>query len=115
MVNQERFKRMIAPPVRMRELDEIARENVDEIVSENRAAHSDPNFLKMRFQRPARRLGENIDAGGSIRKIHEALMETRSNSNNIIDRRNTHMGMATASCSFARSFGAERYCHLAIS
>jgi hypothetical protein len=104
MVNQERIKRMIAPLVRMRELDEIARENVDEMASENRAAHSDPNFLKMRFQRPARRLGENVATGSSIRKIHEAMMETRSDSNNIIDRRYTHMGMATAKASDGELF-----------
>jgi hypothetical protein len=104
MVNQERIKHRIAPLVRMRELDEIARENVDEMASENRAAHSDPNFLKMRFQRPARRLGENVAKGSSIRKIHEAMMETRSDSNNIIDRRYTHMGMATARASDGELF-----------
>jgi hypothetical protein len=93
MVNQERVKRTIAPLVRMRELDEIARENVDAMASENRASHSDPNFLRMRFQRPARRLGEN-----------EAMMETRSDSNNIADRRYTHMGMATAKASDGELF-----------
>ncbi len=99
LVNQERIKRMIAPLVRMRELDEIARENVDAMASENRASHSDPNFLKMRFKRPARRLGENVAKGSSIRAIHEAMMETRSDSNNIADCRYTHMGMATARAS----------------
>jgi hypothetical protein len=104
LVNQERIKRMIAPLVRMRELDEIARENVDAMASENRASHSDPNFLTMRFQRPARRLGENVAKGSSIRAIHEAMMATRSDSNNIADRRYTHMGMATARASDGQLF-----------
>jgi hypothetical protein len=104
MVNEERTNCSIAPLVRMRELDEIARENVDAMASENRASHSDPNFLKMRFQRPARRLGENVAKGSSIRVIHKAMMETRSDSNNITDRRYTHMGMATARASDGELF-----------
>jgi hypothetical protein len=78
MVNQERFKRAIAPLVRMRELDEIAREHVDAMARENRSFHSNPNFLRMSFHRPARRLGENVAKGSSIRKIHEAITETSS-------------------------------------
>jgi hypothetical protein len=60
MVNQERTKRAIAPLVRMRELDEIAREHVDAMARENRAFHSNPNFLRISFHRPASRLGENV-------------------------------------------------------
>jgi uncharacterized protein YkwD len=104
LVNQERIKRAIAPLVRMRELDEIARKNVDAMARENRAFHSNPNFLKIRFQRPARRLGENVAKGSSIRAIHKAMMATRSDSNNIADRRYTHMGMATAKASDGELF-----------
>jgi hypothetical protein len=104
LVNTERTKRTIAPLVRMRELDEIARENVDAMARVNRASHSNPNFLKLRFQRPARRLGENVAKGSSIRAIHEAMMETRSDYNNIADRRYTHMGMATARASDGELF-----------
>jgi uncharacterized protein YkwD len=105
MVNQERVKRTIAPLVRMRELDEIARENVDAMVCENRAAHSNPDFLRIRFQRPSRRLGENVAKGSSIRAIHKAMMmETGSDFNNIADRRYTHMGMATAKASDGELF-----------
>jgi hypothetical protein len=99
MVNQERIKRFIAPLVRMRELDEIAKEHVEVMARERRAFHSNPDFLRIRFQRPSRRLGENVAKGSSIRAIHEAMMETRSDYNNIADRRYTHMGMATAKAS----------------
>jgi hypothetical protein len=104
MVNQERTKRAIAPLVRMRELDEISREHVDAMARENRAFHSNPNFLRISFHRPARRLGENVAKGSSIRAIHEAMMETRSDYNNIADRRYTHMGMATAKASDGELF-----------
>jgi hypothetical protein len=104
MVNQERSKRMIAPLARMRELDEIAREHVDAMARENRAFHSNPNFLKMSFHRPARRLGENVAKGSSIRAIHEAMLATRSDYNNIADRRYTHLGMATAKASDGELF-----------
>jgi hypothetical protein len=104
MVNQERIKRFIAPLVRMRELDEIAKEHVEVMARERRAFHSNPDFLRIRFQRPSRRLGENVAKGSSIRAIHEAMMETRSDYNNIADRRYTHMGMATAKASDGELF-----------
>jgi hypothetical protein len=104
MVNQERTKRMIAPLVRMRELDEIAREHVDAMARENRAFHSNPNFVRMSFHRPAHRLGENVAKGSSIRAIHEAMLATRSDYNNIADRRYTHLGMATAKASDGELF-----------
>jgi hypothetical protein len=104
MVNQERTKRTIAPLFRMRELDEIARQHVDAMAREDRAFHSDPSFLRMQFNRPARRLGENVAKGPSIRAIHKAMMATRSDYNNIADRRYTHMGMATAKASDGELF-----------
>jgi uncharacterized protein YkwD len=104
MVNQERIKRAIAPLLRMRELDEIARENVDAMARENRAFHFNLNFLMTRFQRRPRRLGKNVAKGSSIRAIHKAKMATRSDSNNIADRRYTHMGMATAKASDGELF-----------
>lgn len=96
MVNQERAKRTIAPLVRMRELDEIAREQVEAMAREDRLFHASPSYLTTQFGRPARRLGENVAKGSSIRALHKGMMGTRSDMNNILDRRYTNMGMATA-------------------
>lgn len=96
LVNQERTKRTVAPLVRLRELDEIAREQADAMAKENKMFHSSPDYLSMRFGRPARRLGENVAKGGTIRALHKAMMENRADRNNLLDRRYTHMGMATA-------------------
>lgn len=96
MVNQERTKRVMAPLVRLRELDEIAREHAERMASENALFHSTPDELQSKFNRPSRRLGENVKRGDTIRKIHEAMMKDVSDKINILDRRYTHMGMATA-------------------
>ena len=96
MVNMERTKRAIAPLVRMRELDEIAAEHAQQMVDSARLYHMEPQEILEALGRPARRLGCNVNTGSSIKDIHSGMMVTSSNRNNIIDRRYTHMGMATA-------------------
>jgi hypothetical protein len=103
MVNRERTKRTIAPLVRMIELDEIAREHVEDMAEQNTTFHSDTSFLRMPFNQPAR-LGENVAKGRSIRKIHNQMMDSSSVTNNILDRRYTHFGMATAKASDGELF-----------
>lgn len=99
MVNQERTRRTIAPLVRMRELDAIAREHAERMASKDSLFHSTPIDLAAKFNRPSRRLGENVGKGATIREIHQSMMKIRSDKNNILDRRYTHMGMATAQSS----------------
>jgi uncharacterized protein YkwD len=96
MVNQERSKRIRAPLVRLRELDEIARDHAERMASKNSLFHSTPDELKSKFNRSSRRLGENVKRGDRIRNIHEGMMKDVSDKNNILDGRYTHMGMATA-------------------
>jgi hypothetical protein len=72
--------------------------------------HSDPNFLKMRFQRPARRLERYQDV-----EKYETMMEHARF--NIIDRPlYTHMGWQAGNDELfiARSFGLKIMpsCHL---
>lgn len=99
MVNHERIKRCSAPLIRLSELDEIARQQAAAMAVEDRLFHSDPARVRAAFHRPARRMGENVAKGISIREIHRAMMETSvSDRNNIMDRRYTHMGMGTAKC-----------------
>lgn len=96
MVNQERIRRTVAPLVRLRELDELARLHAEEMAKEETVFQVDPRALTAAFKRPARRLGANVAHGDSIREMHRAMMATASQKNNILDRRFTHMGMATA-------------------
>jgi uncharacterized protein YkwD len=99
MVNEERSKRIIAPLIRLRELDEIAKEHVERMASQNSLFHTAADELQAKFQRTSRRLGENVSKGESIRIIHRVMMATLADKNNILDRRYTHMGMATARAS----------------
>jgi uncharacterized protein YkwD len=99
MINSERTKRTITPLVRTRELDEIAREHVEAMAKENRMFHSDPSSLEMQFRPSARRLGENVAKGDTIREIHREMMTISSDANNILDSRYSHFGMATAKAS----------------
>jgi Cysteine-rich secretory protein family len=96
MVNQERVKRTIAPIMRMRELDLLAQAHAEEMAKENSLFHMVPEALAAGFQRPSRRLGANVAVGKSIKEMHTTMMTTPSQKNNILDRRYTHMGMATA-------------------
>lgn len=96
MVNTERSKRTIAPLYRLKELDEIARQHAERMASNLTLFHTTPHELQSKFQRKTRRLGENVGCGETIRSIHQIMMATRSERNNILDRRYTHFGMATA-------------------
>ena len=96
MVNQERTKRVTAPLTRLKELDSIAREHADAMAASHKLFHSDPAALPQKFNRPSRRMGENVAVGATIKDIHKKMMATPSDKHNILHRRYTHMGMATA-------------------
>lgn len=104
MVNEERSKRIIAPLVRLRALDEIAREYAERMAAGNSLFHSAPEELRSAFARRTRRFGENVARGENIRDMHKAMMKSKSDRNNILDRRYTHMGMATARGSDGRLY-----------
>jgi len=96
MVNQERANHMVAQVTRLSELDAIARSHADKMAQECRLFHSDPFKIQSSFCRISRRFGENVARGSSIKDMHKAMMEKRSDKNNIIDRRYCNMGMATS-------------------
>lgn len=96
MVNQERKKYTVAPLTRLHELDDIAREHAEAMAASNRLFHSDPDYVQNKFNHHSRRMGENVAVGATIRDIHESMMKTVSDKYNILHRRYTHMGMATA-------------------
>jgi len=97
LVNRERTNRTIDPLVRMRGLDELARIHAAQMAEEKEARHLNPDALRIALGRVnCRRLGTNVQMGPSIRDIHDTMMLTLSNKNNILDRRFTHMGMGTA-------------------
>ena len=99
MVNDERVKRMIAPLSRLRELDDLARYHAEAMAKSQRLFHSNPTTITDVFQRPFRRMGENVARGANIREIHTKMMETPehcSDKYNILHRCYTHMGMGTA-------------------
>jgi uncharacterized protein YkwD len=97
LVNQERSRRTMAPLRRMVELDELARIHAEQIAQEGELRHVEPDALRYALTNiPYRRLGENVAKGENIRAIHNNMMSTLSNKNNIIDRRFTHFGIGTA-------------------
>jgi uncharacterized protein YkwD len=99
LVNEERVKRVIAPLHRLRELDELARAHAEVMARGGRLFHSNPTDLSTKFSRPFRQMGENVAAGGTIREIHKYMMRNADGNTdkyNILHRRYTHMGMATA-------------------
>lgn len=95
MVNRERLKSVMAPLTRMSELDAIARGHAEAMATSDKLFHSDPDSLQSQFNRPSRRMGENVAVGANIRDIHKKMMTTASDKHNILHRCYTHMGMAT--------------------
>lgn len=96
MVNEARVRRTIAPLVRLPQLDSMARKHAEAMAADEKMFHSDPRELGDSLGLQSRRLGENVARGSSVRDIHSGMMRTRAHKNNILDRRFTHMGMATA-------------------
>lgn len=96
MVNNERISHMVAPLVRLSELDAIAKAHAEEMARSGEVFHSKPQEIRSSFCRTSRRLGENVARGADIRSIHSSMMKNVSDRNNMLDRRYTNMGMATA-------------------
>ena len=97
LVNQERSGHVVAPLIRMVELDRLARIHAEQIADEQTLRHIEPDILRWALKDiPHRRLGENVATGDTVRSIHNDMMNTLSNRNNILDRRFTHFGMGTA-------------------
>ncbi len=96
MVNKARSAKLIAPLYRLTELDEIARQHADKMAAEEDVFHSSPSTIQEQFHRPCRRLGENVAKGADIHSIHAKMLQNTANRNNMLDRRFTHMGMATS-------------------
>jgi len=87
----------MAPLIRMLELDELARIHAEQMAEEDELRHAEADALRFALKDiPHRRLGENVARGESVRSIHNDMMNTLSNRNNILDRRFSHMGMGTA-------------------
>jgi Cysteine-rich secretory protein family len=96
MVNNDRISQMVAPLIRLSELDAIARSHAEDMARKGEVFHSKPQEIRSSFCRASRRLGENVARGPDIRAIHAGMMNNVSDRNNLLDRRYTNMGMATA-------------------
>jgi Cysteine-rich secretory protein family len=96
MVDNERISQMVAPLVRLSELDAIARSHAEDMARKGEVFHSKPQEIRSSFCRTSRRLGENVARGTDIKAIHSCMMKNVSDRNNMLDRRYTNMGMGTA-------------------
>lgn len=98
LVNQDRIKRTIAPLIRMRELDELARAHAEKMAADRRMIHISPAVVTCALKdKTCRRLGSNVAKGQTIREIHGNMMQYKqSHRNNILDRRFINFGMGTA-------------------
>jgi uncharacterized protein YkwD len=87
MINSERTKKYIPPLKRNRDMDEIARKQARLMAADNKLFHADPADLMDLFGRQVRcRIGENVTRGCNLHDIHQAMMDTVADRNNILDR-----------------------------
>ncbi len=94
MVNDERIQCTTAPLARLRELDDMTRYHAGQMAKSQVLFHSDPTIMTSAFQRPFRRMGENVASGTTIREMENPIC--RSDKYNILHRCYTHMGMGAA-------------------
>jgi uncharacterized protein YkwD len=103
MINSERFKRSIPPLTRHASLDRIARDHAESMARSNQLFHTeDPLLLQERIlceaegiEQTIGRIGENTVRGRTIPDIHEAMMVSLAERNNILDKRYSSMGVGT--------------------
>lgn len=123
-INSERTRLFVPPLLRNPKLDEIAREHAAKMAQRREVHHiRDPASLYDRIHsdddhdeeddgstsagrttpsiplvadESCHRLGENISCGQNLKEIHQAMMASTSERNNIIDRRFLSMGVGTA-------------------
>jgi hypothetical protein len=98
MINNERTERFIPPLKRMTDMDELAREQAKLMAADNRLYHCDPADLTEKLGQLlcGCRIGENATSGSNLQAMHKAMMDSRADRNNIVDRRFTCTGIGTA-------------------
>jgi uncharacterized protein YkwD len=97
MINADRVARLIQPLVRLTSLDQLAREHASAMASVGYLFHTDMKDLKSSIgKNTTHRLGLNVARGASVQSMHDAMMATLPDKNNILDRRFTCVGMGTA-------------------
>ena len=105
MINNERTKRTLAPLKRKPSLDEIAKEHATKMANQGQLIHPDLDDLQQQSHSTTpeapcseydQRLGANVGCGSNIEHIHQVMISTESNLNNMIDRRFVYMGIGTA-------------------
>lgn len=97
LINRERIRRDVPPLVRWKPLDDEARLHAKSMADRGAVEHSDASYMRKRVGgMPYRRIGENVARGASVRAVHNALMRSRADKNNMLDGRFAHMGMGTA-------------------
>lgn len=104
MINSERWKRSIPPLSRNRSMDTIAREHADLMAAANQLFHTeDPALLHERIlceaievEHTCGRIGENTVRGKTLSEIHDIMMASIAERNNILDKRYSVMGVGSA-------------------
>jgi uncharacterized protein YkwD len=104
MINTERVKRSIPPLSRHRSLDAMAREHADAMASANQLFHiEDPAALQERIlceglgpDQVCGRIGENTSRGKTLVQIHDSMMASMAERNNILDKRFYSMGVGAS-------------------
>jgi uncharacterized protein YkwD len=119
MINSERIKRSIPPLTRDHLLDEIARDHATSMANISTLFHiDDPLSIQERIVKNATlsststtspslssscridqtcgRIGENTFKGKTLVEIHDSMMASLGERNNILDKRFSHMGMGSA-------------------
>jgi uncharacterized protein YkwD len=97
-LNEERKKEGLAPAIRSKKLDALARLHAIAMVRAGRVAHDvgkgSPKARVAAKGFGALRVGENVARAATVRRIHEALWDSPSHRENMLDGSFRHVGIA---------------------
>ena len=96
MINTERTKRNVHPLTRKNYLDAAARWHAESMATTDVLFHAKSSELQQKVGKPCRILGVNVFRGENIRAIHNKMMASPADVNNMVDARYIEFGMATA-------------------
>jgi uncharacterized protein YkwD len=95
LVNKERILRHLPALRRRVELDQFAKERAETMAKTGKVRRGDKKYILSRLS-PCNYFAENVACGVSIIEIHNKMLSTDSDMNNMIDKCYSEFGMGTS-------------------
>lgn len=95
LVNKERMTRHLPALRRRVELDQLAKERAETMAKKGKVCLGDKRYMLSRLS-PCNYFAENVGSGVSIVEIHNKMLSTDTDRNNMINKSYSEFGMGTS-------------------